>query len=569
MMESACRSIHRMSRRSKRTRLPRSQDEMDSPLHVAGIPPMDVVGLRGRLTPRAQKRFDYVWATAFPSVARGAQVSRPTRRSVFRGVHADALVGCGVARRVDSGGPLENVPFTVVEEKESGLRQRFILWTKEANSRAADAGYVADIPLGHISEYLSVAAHECGSTRDFRTGFYAVEIPESARHLFRFQDAEGRWSELERLPMGHSCAPEIMHTLCAAAAGDPTYVSACWAAKHVTVHCWIDNIRYTGRREAVLRESGRLDETARTFACTWKAADTNTAASAYDFLGVTFDHVDQTVTPSAKLRGRLDGARLDAVSAGDIEALGGRLQHAGAIADVSPGSFWFALKFVRRVVNQLNRGLLSPSQEVSIPPSVRTEFESWRRAVAVVRPITAVTNRRSATVFVDASLQGWGGVIVDNDTTALTIVGGGWPPEQRGLHINVYEAKALALTVKDLPQRFAGGTVDVYVDNTSVQGVARKKQCVRNRLLNDAVITALARLRDLRVSFSVRYVNTKYNPADHPSRVDPSALSSPSLLRDVTATLSSWLTCDGVNSPLLAKGFGGGFGGAGPHPAPP
>ena len=61
---------------------------------------------------------------------------------------------------------------------------------------------------------------------------------------------------------------------------------------------------------------------------------------------------------------------------------------------------------------------------MSIPPSVRAEFESWRRAVAVVRSITAVTNRRSATVFVDASLQGWGGVIVDNDTTALTIVGG-------------------------------------------------------------------------------------------------------------------------------------------------
>ena len=327
-----------------------------------------------------------------------------------------------------------------------------------------------------------------------------MEIPESARHLFRFQDAEGRWSELERLPMGHSCAPEIMHTLCAAAAGDPTYVSACWAAKHVTVHCWIDNIRYTGRREAVLRESGRLDETARIFACTWKAADTNTAASAYDFLGVTFDHVDQTVTPSAKLRGRLDGARLDAVSAGDIEALGGRLQHAGAIADVSPGSFWFALKFVR------------------LQRHDRPDHRRRRLAARAARPTHQCVRGQGA-----------------------------------GLD----------------RQRFAGGTVDVYVDNTSVQGVARKKQCVRNRLLNDAVITALARLRDLRVSFSVRYVNTKYNPADHPSRVDPSALSSPSLLRDVTATLSSWLTCDGVNSPLLAKGFGGVFGGAGPHPAPP
>ena len=563
-MEAACRTILRSSRRSKRTKLPRSEREHASPLHVAGIPPMDVAGLRSRLCPRAQARFDYVWATAFPSVARGTQAVRPSRRSVFRAEHADALVDCGVARHVDSGGPLENVPFTVLEEKESGLRQRFILWTKEANSRAADAGYVADIPLGHVSEYLSVATSECGSTRDFRTGFYAVQIPESARHLFRFQDAGGRWSELERLPMGHSCAPEIMHTLCAAAAGDPTYVSACWAAKHVTVHCWIDNIRYTGRREAVLRESCRLDETARAFACTWKAADTNTAASVYDFLGVSFDHVRHTVTPSAKLRGRLDGADLGAISAGDIESLGGRLQHAGAIADVSPGSFWFALKFVRRVVNQLNRGVLAPSQMVSVPPSVRAEFESWRRAVAVVRVVAEVSNRRSATVFVDASLQGWGGVIVDNDTTALTIVGGGWPREQRGLHINVYEAKALALTVKDLPQHFAGGTVDVYVDNTSVQGVARKRQCVRNRQLNDAVMIALTRLRDLRVSFSVCYVNTKYNPADHPSRVDPSSLASTSLLREVTSTLASFLTCDGVSSTRLAKGFGGGFGDAGP-----
>ena len=221
-METAYRSLNRMSRRSKRTRLPRSELEHASPLHVAGIPPMDVAGLRSRLNPRAQRRFDHVWATAFPSVSRAVQAGRPSRRSVFRAVHADALVTCGVARRVDSGGPLENVPFTVLEEKESGLRQRFILWTKEANSRAADAGYVADIPLGHISEYLSVATHECGSTRDFRTGFYAVQIPESARHLFRFQDAEGRWSELERLPMGHTCAPEIMHTLCASAAGDPT-----------------------------------------------------------------------------------------------------------------------------------------------------------------------------------------------------------------------------------------------------------------------------------------------------------------------------------------------------------
>ena len=269
-MESACRTIHHMSQHSKRTRLPQSEREHDSLLHVAGIPPMDVAGLWGRLNPCAQARFDHVWATAFPSVAREAQVGRPSHRSAFKAAYADALVAYGVARRVDSGGPLENVPFTVVEEKTAGLRQRFILWTKEANALMEADGYVADIPLSHITEYLDVALHQCGSTRDFKTGFYAVLSTPccEARRLFRFQDADGHWLELERLPMGHSCAPEIMHTLCASVVGDPTYVQAQWAVWHVSVHCWIDNIRYTGRCEAVSRASARLDETAATFICT-------------------------------------------------------------------------------------------------------------------------------------------------------------------------------------------------------------------------------------------------------------------------------------------------------------
>ena len=51
---------------------------------------------------------------------------------------------------------------------------------------------------------------ECASGRDFRTGFYQVEIPLDARKYFRFKTDDGHWYELTRLPMGYSCAPEIM-----------------------------------------------------------------------------------------------------------------------------------------------------------------------------------------------------------------------------------------------------------------------------------------------------------------------------------------------------------------------
>eukprot|EP00754_Rhynchopus_humris_P028424 Rhum_TRINITY_DN15154_c1_g1::Rhum_TRINITY_DN15154_c1_g1_i1::g.140950::m.140950 len=181
---------------------------------------MDVSGLRRRLNPRARKRFDEVWQTAFPVVPPGAP-SSSRRRSLFRVALADTLVECCVARRVGSGGPMVNVPFTVGEEKESGPRQRHPV--KEANEGAPAAGFVADIPPGHVSEYLDVVSQEYGSTRDFKTGFYAVSIPVGARHLCRFQDDGDRsWSACRWATRARprSC------TLCASAAGDPTYVTA-------------------------------------------------------------------------------------------------------------------------------------------------------------------------------------------------------------------------------------------------------------------------------------------------------------------------------------------------------
>ena len=60
---------------------------------------------------------------------------------------AEKLVACGVASHTDRPGLMENVPFTVVESKKSGLRQRFILWTKQANEELIKVGYKADVPL--------------------------------------------------------------------------------------------------------------------------------------------------------------------------------------------------------------------------------------------------------------------------------------------------------------------------------------------------------------------------------------------------------------------------------------
>ncbi|KAJ9451624.1 hypothetical protein DIPPA_25091 [Diplonema papillatum] len=84
----------------------------------------------------------------------------------------------GIASPSDTPGTFRNVPFTVVEDKAGRLRQRFILWTQEANDLLNRQGYVAQVPLGHVSEYLDVVGSECATTRDLRCGFYQIEVPE-------------------------------------------------------------------------------------------------------------------------------------------------------------------------------------------------------------------------------------------------------------------------------------------------------------------------------------------------------------------------------------------------------
>ncbi|KAJ9457872.1 rab1 small GTP-binding protein [Diplonema papillatum] len=157
------RRVHGFTRRAHNTRIPQSQAEKEAPLHVAAVPAMDTAALRHRMRPDVRARFDSVWkATFFPvRDVQGENASEgQQRRSHLMHSHASELVRLGIASPSDTPGTFRNVPFTVVEEKTGRLRQRFILWTQEANDLLSRQGYVAQVPLGHVSEYLDVVESE-------------------------------------------------------------------------------------------------------------------------------------------------------------------------------------------------------------------------------------------------------------------------------------------------------------------------------------------------------------------------------------------------------------------------
>ena len=520
---------HNICRRPKKSKLPSTNEEWESPLHVDDVPPLDLNKVRAMMSTARRKRFDDVVSLTFePKLKKGRQTANSRKRmSSIRKDFAEKLVTCGVASPSDRSGPMENIPFTVVESKKTGLRQRFILWTKQANDELIRLGYKADVPLEHISRYLDSVRGEVASCRDFRTGFYQIEIPEKSRRYFRFQADGGEWYELTRLPMGHSCAPELMHSVAATLAGDVLYARPDLVVKDVRIDSWIDNIRYVGRYATVRERTRQLDERAESVNATWKPADSVDCGEQYDFLGVEFNHQQKKVQISSRLRQKLEQTELRSMTAGGLETLMGRLMHASAVSATSPGLFWFAIKYSRRIINRINGGSLAPEDGISIPSSIRKELQRWIHAAMQRRtmPAKAVKNK-TLTVFVDASLDGWGGVIVDENTKALSIVGERWVRE-RGLHINVLEAAALRNTLRALnDRRLEGWHFRIRVDNTSVMGAVRKRQCVRNEILNRHIVEAIEWLARQKCSFDVRYIASKKNPADGPSRVSPIQMKS-------------------------------------------
>ena len=174
---TARRLMQNFTRKSKTTRLPSTEEERATPLHVKEVGTIDVQEVKRMMTDGTRRRFEEVWDLTFNPCRQGThqshQYKKSHRESCLQSQHARRLVEAGVATQTSSPGILESIPFTILEERITGTRQRFILWTKEANLMMHELGYKPKVPLEHIAQYLSQVTRETSSQWDLKTGFYA------------------------------------------------------------------------------------------------------------------------------------------------------------------------------------------------------------------------------------------------------------------------------------------------------------------------------------------------------------------------------------------------------------
>eukprot|EP00760_Papus_ankaliazontas_P024610 PhM_4_TR2396/c7_g2_i5/m.61156 len=509
---------HTFTRMKRKTRLAGSAD-MHLPLHAKrGLTSLDVEGIVKLMSDAQQKRFKYVWGLLCDD--NGSAKVESQRRLDKSDV--DVLMSCQfvekVGQEIEAQYPTQAcvVPFSVVEDKETdgdiSQRRRFIAWTRADNS--ALANYEPKVPLMHVSQYLDKVREDCAVIRDLTCGFFQVSLPPHARAKMRFRSSDGSLYQMTVMPMGHVCAPEIMHALMATLAGDPLFARPGEARMRGCVDVYLDGVRF--RHCAQSMQTGLIN------AHVYSTAHLRMLASALSrsTCGSESHSITRRALWPAGRRSSGDSEDFRRITAAELEAQVSRLIHASAILHIPlPAKYW-EIKFVKRRMNLYNRGLLGDDEVVNLPRKISDGLNAWlAEAVAnvPVHPSPSLrSGKRSHQLFTDASKQGWGAVLM-NDNGEIFVAGGAWKCPDN-YEVNAAEARAVANAIDAFQHHWEPHTVvSLFVDNTSVLHAVKKRNAQ-----SEGVSTELRRVleasRRSKISFDVAYVRSEANPSDLVSR---------------------------------------------------
>ncbi|PWU93919.1 putative target of rapamycin (TOR) kinase 1 [Trypanosoma cruzi] len=248
--------------------------------------------------------------------------------------------------------------------------------------------------------------------------------------------------------------------------------SRLWAAPPLARDdVWIDNIRIAGSKSGATLWEAQVLRNADSCRATM-GEDRESGATQYTFLGVQFDHTHRAVSLSDKfVRCVRAMPSLKYLTIPEMEVVASRFLYAAAILRTRLCDYYFFIKAVRRRLSALHQGIVQETSPAKLPPAAVGLDERLRHTIENNRKRNnKPTERASAAIITDASLHGWRAVFIP-DSGDVKIAGGKW--EKKPFLIMQAEARAerLALSAFSavLPR-----TVDVWVDNTLLQGAANK-----------------------------------------------------------------------------------------------
>ena len=357
---------------------------------------------------------------------------------------------------------------------------------------------------------------------DMSAAFFQVPIPPELRKYF-VVDTEIGPIAITRLPMGVSFAPELLQLILKIASETekpPTEADTEITAIH------IDNMLISSKcPKAVKAATERVKRVLKQWG---GSIDVDRAAILGPhrgvFCGAEFDTTNHTFrVKKSTVEKILHPSQVTTV--GQHRENISRMLYASRILRIPMADYYAVLKWTRRLYSKIAKGELGAAD--SLPERWRaaaTEYEEWYKRVArnewTHHPKkTALSEAQKTYLMTDASLEGWGAVLVQPGCEPR-VFSGRWKQKHEPKEMTTLEMRALRRALHAAADQLRGvKNLSLVGDNTSMKAVLRKGAAFSYDL--NAELKKVIRAMPNDALIFASYIKTSVMPADDPSRDRP------------------------------------------------
>ena len=378
----------------------------------------------------------------------------------------------------------------------------------------ATGGWRPVIDLSHLNDFvqltpfkmetvasvlLSVREGDFLASLDLKDAYFQIPIHGSSRKLLRFM-SEGTVYQFRALCFGLSTAPQVFTRVFAA-------VSAWAHARGIRLLRYLDDWLVLSSSEKKAKESIReLLSLCRTLGIVIneKKSDLVPSQSA-KYLGMTIDTGAGKVFPSlARVEKFLAVAeRFCSMQSPPAQLWQVILGHLASLERLVPHGRLRMRSLQWHLKSQWSPESDPPSLPVALPEEARRDLSWWMVRDHLLVGVRFGTPAPDLHLYSDASSSGWGAHLLDQN------VSGVWSAQEKLLHINLLEMKALFLALQAFQEDVAGHHVTSMCDNSTVVAYVNKQGGTVSRPL--CLLTS--RLLRWTESFDV-HLETRYLPGE-------------------------------------------------------
>lgn len=507
---------------TKRTHAPSTPYEHSSPMHSKKIPAMcyETLIMMAKGTPLEAKLNQLLrwntdatmYANISPNMPGHPDQSKPSSVPM---VGVQALFDDEIIKEIHESEVLRYATlFTVYEEAKH--RQRPILWPRTLNEFLE---YIADFTLPGVKKQLSAASKVFwAACFDLTASFFQCPLTYEVSRNFCFRAENGKCYAFQRMVMGFAPSCEIMETIL-----EVVIAYALRDFPGISHDPFVDNVRFgvPDNNPTYLADAALSFRSACAKAnITLNVEPLNAPHQQGIYTGIEYDYAAGTASNTDKTRLKLARARTAILSStatlDEVFEAFGILFFASSVVDYDLGSHYHSFKFFRRKAALFSQGQLKLSHPTPVWNCIRVELAQWFDALAdpLLKAPIRRTNSGYVRLFTDASLSGAGAVLFDAEGLVHTWARK-WTPLEASRPIHELEAIAAFEAMVFFQPYLTGNHVDLFVDNTSVIGAAKKGYSPSFHF-NSHIRNLLDHIRAH--GARVQYVKSAHNPSDCESR---------------------------------------------------